>query len=64
MYLEQRFKQLFPEGTPSDFKVFLAGATVSLHHVREARITEDTALLRCQQLKAEIASYVAPQKIN
>lgn len=64
MYLKERFKELFPNGTLEEFKIFLAGATVSLHYVREVQIDEGTAAFRCRTLKAEIASFVAPQKIN
>lgn len=64
MYLEKRFYELFPNGTLEQFKIFIAGATVSLHHIREVYTDPGTILKRAANLKAEIATHVNPGLVN
>lgn len=64
MYLEKRFYELFPNGTLEQLKIFIAGATVSLHYIREVGLSSYTAMKRVANLKAEIATCVNPGLVN
>lgn len=55
MYLRNEFNRLFPNGTESDYKIFIAGATVTLAHVRSVGAREDVRKERATSLAKEMS---------